>query len=50
MYSRAIWEIIALSHVLEGRVISRGEASSFTVTGPPHVSVLFDLILPRCLF
>ena len=23
------------------------ESSSFTVTGPPHVSVLFNLILPR---
>ena len=26
MNSSAIWEIIALSHVLEGRVITRGEA------------------------
>ena len=25
MNSSAIWEIIALSHVLEGRVITRGE-------------------------
>ena len=23
------------------------ESSSFTVTGPPHISVLFNLILPR---
>ena len=28
MNSSAIWDIIALSHVLEGRVITRGEASS----------------------
>ena len=27
MNSSAIWEIIALSHVLEGRVITRGELS-----------------------
>ena len=26
MNSSAIWEIIALGHVLEGRVIARGEA------------------------
>ena len=26
------------------------ESSSFTVTGLPHVSVLFDLILPAALF
>ena len=26
MNSSSIWEIIALSHALEGRVISRGEA------------------------